>query len=174
MEYTHHKFIKGNIPNYTCVLSNLGLALAMWVFQVLDMLWVPLISETWSSSELVSPSAGSVLCLADVVCSIPCKSYLILGPVMYLTADYTKSVTSSQLCASGGWAVSLIKGNTSLLRGFGKSIIFIFLYTILIFQAHAYSCSPEAVLGFLWLWEEFVVQHNPILEKNRSISKEGF
>lgn len=35
------------------------------------------------------------------------------GPTMSLSTDYTKSITSSQLYASGGWAVSLIKVNTT-------------------------------------------------------------
>lgn len=81
------------------------------------MLWVPLpkavhlplISEAQSSSELVFASAVSVLCLAGCVYLVPCKSYLFLGPTVYLTTDYTKS---SQLDASGGRAVSLTKANT--------------------------------------------------------------
>lgn len=55
-------------------------------------LGLSLISKAWSSSELVSPSAVSVLCLADFVYSIPCKFYLVLGPPMYLTTDYAKRV----------------------------------------------------------------------------------
>lgn len=85
------------------------------------MLWVslpkalhlPLISKAWSRSELVFPSAVSVLCLAGRVYSIPCKSYLVLGPTMYLTTDDAESVTSSQLYTSGGWAAPLIKVNTT-------------------------------------------------------------
>lgn len=105
------------------------------------MLWVPLPRAlhlplsglgAWSSSELLFPSAVSVLCLADCVCSIPYKSHLPLGPAVYLTADHTKSAASSQLYATGGWAVSLIKVNTSFFRGFGKSSIFIFVFYILI------------------------------------------
>lgn len=178
MEYTHHKFIKGNAPNYTCVLSNQRLGLAVWVFQGLDVLWVPLPKAQHLPLSGLR-AAVSLSCLSAVLgrlcLSIPYKSYLPLGPTVCLTTDYTKSVTSSQLYASGGWAVSLIKVNTSFFIGFGKSSIFIFVFYILIWSPR----GMHTLIHQKQFWIFFGFERNLLFNiiqfwKKNPVIKEGF